>query len=210
MPITDEQWGDAVKERLNPHALDHLTHLWQYFRKGERRYQATDTVRAVTGRNPQTLEEFFLANARSFGRGSIKQLGRLEGKLSYGLIYISPSNRRSQCRPKPSFQIHLVLGYVAWLLCFGVYVGPWLRSRGRVEAHRAIATLHSFRFFGLVFILPGVVGPNLPSSFAVFAAYGDLATGVLAMLALLTVRIRTSLLAVRGRFQSRGNDRHPP
>ena len=60
----------------------------------------------------------------------------------------------------------------------------------RVEAHRAIATLHSFRFFGLVFILPGVAGPNLPADFAVFAAYWDLATGVLAMLALLTVRIR--------------------
>jgi hypothetical protein len=59
-----------------------------------------------------------------------------------------------------------------------------------VEAQRAIATLHSFRFFGLVFILPGVVGPNLPADFAVFAAYGDFATGVLAMLALLTVRIR--------------------
>jgi uncharacterized protein YbjT (DUF2867 family) len=24
-PITDEQWADAVKERINPHALDHLT-----------------------------------------------------------------------------------------------------------------------------------------------------------------------------------------
>ena len=60
----------------------------------------------------------------------------------------------------------------------------------RVEAQRAIATLHSFRFFGLVFILPGVVGPNLPASFATFAAYGDLATGLLAILALLTVRIR--------------------
>jgi hypothetical protein len=92
--------------------------------------------------------------------------------------------------PEPLFQIHLVLGYVAWLLCFGAYVWPWLKSMDRVEAQRAIATLHGFRFFGLVFILPGVVGANLPASFAVFAAYGDLATGVLAMLALLTVRIR--------------------
>src|SRR5690348_948419 len=33
-------------------------------------------------------------------------------------------------------------------------------------------------------------GPNLPASFAVFAAYWDLATGVLAMLALLTARRR--------------------
>jgi hypothetical protein len=89
------------------------------------------------------------------------------------------------------FQIHLVLGYVAWLLCFGAYILPRLRSMGRVEAHRAIATLHSFRFFGLVFILPGVVGPNLPPGFATFAAYGDFATGLLAMLALLTVRVRT-------------------
>jgi len=89
------------------------------------------------------------------------------------------------------FQIHLVLGYVAWLLCFGTYVWPKLRSMDEVEAQRAIATLHSFRFFGLVFMLPGVVGPDLPASFATFAAYGDFATGVLAMLALVTVRIRS-------------------
>ncbi len=92
--------------------------------------------------------------------------------------------------PEIIFQLHLVLGYVAWLLCFGVYILPRLRAMGRFEAHRAIATLHSFRFFGLVFILPGVVGPHLPAGFAAFAAYGDFATGVLALLALLTVRIR--------------------
>jgi hypothetical protein len=92
--------------------------------------------------------------------------------------------------PETLFRIHLVLGYVAWLLCFGAYIWPRLKAMDGVEAHRAIATLHSFRFFGLVFILPGVVGPNLPADFAVFAAWGDFATGVLAMLALLTVRIR--------------------
>ena len=66
VPITDEQWAQAVKERTNPHAIDHLTHLWQYFRKGEERFRTTDTVRAVTGRDPQTLEEFFRANAAFF------------------------------------------------------------------------------------------------------------------------------------------------
>jgi hypothetical protein len=88
------------------------------------------------------------------------------------------------------FQIHLVLGYVAWLLCFGAYIWPRLKSMEPVEAQRAIATLHSFRFFGLVFLVPGVVGPDLPASFATFAAYVDFATGLLAMLALLTIRIR--------------------
>jgi uncharacterized protein YbjT (DUF2867 family) len=67
VPITDKQWADAVNERINPHALDHLTHLWQYFRKGGENFQTTDVIRAVTGRNPQTLEEFFQANAKSMG-----------------------------------------------------------------------------------------------------------------------------------------------
>ena len=92
--------------------------------------------------------------------------------------------------PETIFRIHLVSGYVAWGLCFGAYVLPWLRSMERVNAFRAIATLHSFRFFGLVFLLPGVVGPHLPAGFTVFAAWGDFATGVLAILALLTVRFR--------------------
>jgi uncharacterized membrane protein len=92
--------------------------------------------------------------------------------------------------PETLFRIQLVLGYVAWLLCFGVYILPRLRSMDRFRAHRAIATLHSFRFFGLVFLLPGVVGSHLPSGFTTFSAYGDLTTGVLAMLALLTSRVR--------------------
>jgi hypothetical protein len=92
--------------------------------------------------------------------------------------------------PKIIFNLHLVLGYVAWMLCMNVYILPKLKAMSRIDAQRAIATLHSFRFFGLVFILPGVVGHNLPAGFAPFAAYGDLATGLLAILALVTIRMR--------------------
>jgi hypothetical protein len=88
------------------------------------------------------------------------------------------------------FQTHLVLGYLAWLLFFSVYLWPRLKAMDHFDAQRAIATLHSFRFFGLVFILPGVVGSHLPVGFATFAAHWDFATGVLAMLALLSVRAR--------------------
>ena len=92
--------------------------------------------------------------------------------------------------PEVLFPLHLALGYVAWLLCFRAYVWPRLKSMDSFEAHRAIATFHSFRFFGLVFLLPGFVGANLPQGFAGSAAYGDFATGVLAILALLTARVR--------------------
>src|SRR5580704_14499223 len=89
---------------------------------------------------------------------------------------------------KDIFNIDMTLGYLAWALCIATYVWPRLRAMDRVGAHRAIATLNSFRFFGLVFLLPGFVGPNLPQAFAAPAAYGDLATGMLAILALLKVR----------------------
>jgi len=88
------------------------------------------------------------------------------------------------------FQIQLALGYLPWLLLFVTYLWPRLRAMDPVAAHRLIATLHSFRFFGLVFLVPGVVGPGLPPGFAASAAYGDLAAGLLAMLALLSVRVR--------------------
>jgi uncharacterized protein YbjT (DUF2867 family) len=67
VPTSDEQWTGAVKDRINSHALDHLSHLWQYFRKGEARFEVTDTIRLLTGRKPQTLEEFFRANAEAIG-----------------------------------------------------------------------------------------------------------------------------------------------
>jgi uncharacterized membrane protein len=106
--------------------------------------------------------------------------------------------------PQIIFQLQLVLGYVACLLLFSTYIWPRLKSMDRFEAQRAIATFHSFRFFGLVFILPGVVGPNLPAGFAVFSAYGDLATGVLALLALFTARIRPLFWLFVGAFNVMG------
>jgi uncharacterized protein YbjT (DUF2867 family) len=70
--ITDEQWANAMQKRINAHALDHLAHLWQYFRRGDERFRATDAIRMVTGRNPQTLEEFFRAHG-GFFTGSFQE-----------------------------------------------------------------------------------------------------------------------------------------
>ena len=88
------------------------------------------------------------------------------------------------------FQLQMALGYVAWFVWMLSYGLPMARRMEPEAVLRAIATLHSFRFFGLAFIVPGVVGAGLPGGFAVFAAYGDLATGLLALMALVTFRIR--------------------
>jgi uncharacterized protein YbjT (DUF2867 family) len=69
--ITDEQWAEAMRGHINPHALDHLSHLWRYFRSTERLSEGeargvTDTIRTITGSRAQTLEDFFRANAADF------------------------------------------------------------------------------------------------------------------------------------------------
>jgi hypothetical protein len=93
-------------------------------------------------------------------------------------------------QPSLIFQIQLVLGYAAWALCFGAFVWPRLRAMDVAEAIRVVAALHSFRFFGLVFILPGIVGAGVPAGFAGPAAWGDFAAALLAMIALLAFNVR--------------------
>jgi hypothetical protein len=51
----------------------------------------------------------------------------------------------------------------------------------------ALLILHSFRFIGLAFLVPGVVSPDLPSAFARAAAYGDVIAATLALLSLLSL-----------------------
>ena len=141
-----------------------------------------------------------LGGTGGWAAGGQRRRGRV-GRREKWLYFSYTSYNEGQevnMPPVTLFRIHLLLGYVACLLCFGTYFLPKLRSMGRFEAHRVIATVHSFRFFGLVFILPGVVGPNLPAGFATFAAYGDFATGLLALLALLTARIRRITSKIRG------------
>ena len=88
------------------------------------------------------------------------------------------------------FQVQLALGYLACLLVFFTYIQPRLRAMDDFRAHRVIVTIHSFRFIGLAFLVPGVVGSGVPANFAHYAAYGDFATSLLAILALLMARVR--------------------
>jgi hypothetical protein len=54
--------------------------------------------------------------------------------------------------------------------------------------------LHSFRFIGLAFLVPGVVSPDVPSAFAQSAAYGDIIAAILALLALTSLSGRAGIV----------------
>ena len=77
-----------------------------------------------------------------------------------------------------------IFSFVAWAIVTRQYIWPALKERPRADAVRPILLLHAFRYVGLAFLLPGVVSPELPAAFARPAAYGDLITTVLALVAL--------------------------
>jgi hypothetical protein len=83
------------------------------------------------------------------------------------------------------FFVSIGFSFVAWGIVAVRYVWPQLRHRQRAEALRPLLVLHSFRFEGLAFLVPGVVSPDLPAAFAHSAAYGDFIAATLAMLTLL-------------------------
>jgi hypothetical protein len=83
------------------------------------------------------------------------------------------------------FFVSIAFSFVAWGIVTARYVWPELRLRRRAEALRPLLILHSFRFIGLAFLVPGVVSPDLPPAFAHPAAYGDLIAAILALFSLL-------------------------
>jgi hypothetical protein len=87
-----------------------------------------------------------------------------------------------------SFFGSIAFSIIAWAVVTARYIWPALRHRQRAEALRPLLILHSFRFLGLAFLVPGVVSPDLPYAFARPAAYGDLIAATLALLSLQFLR----------------------
>ncbi len=86
------------------------------------------------------------------------------------------------------FGLQLFLSLVVWGLIAKWLVTPWLETKSPHQALFWLTLPHAFRHLGMVFLVPGVVAQTLPESFAALAAYGDLVTGVLALLALIALR----------------------
>jgi hypothetical protein len=89
--------------------------------------------------------------------------------------------------PQALFGISVILSFISWGTIARRYIWPALRRVPRSEGLRPLLLLHTFRFVGLAFLIPGVVSPDLPVAFARPAAYGDLSTAILALLAVATL-----------------------
>ena len=88
------------------------------------------------------------------------------------------------------FGLQLTLSVLVFALLAKWHLAPWL---SKMPIHAALAILiipHAFRHLGMVFLVPGVTSPDIPVSFASMAAYGDLASGLMAILTLAALRHR--------------------
>ncbi len=86
------------------------------------------------------------------------------------------------------FGLQFLLSLIVYALIAKWYVAPWLAGKPVEQALVPLIFPHAFRHVGLLFLVPGVVAEPLPPEFANPAAYGDLASGVLALLALIALR----------------------
>jgi len=93
-----------------------------------------------------------------------------------------------------AFYVSIAFSVIAWGVVTARYIWPELRLRSRAEALRPLLILHSFRFIGLAFLVPGVVSPDVPSAFAQSAAYGDIIAAILALLALTSLSGRAGIV----------------
>jgi len=88
--------------------------------------------------------------------------------------------------------IHFFISYAVAFLVFGLianwYIWPSIKDRPLKSALPPFLLYACLRVNGLMFLMPGLVSPELPKAFAVPTAYGDLTAVVLALLALGCIR----------------------
>lgn len=98
-------------------------------------------------------------------------------------------------QPQLIFFVSVAFGFIVWGIVAARYIWPELRNRQRDDALRPVLILNSFRFFGLSLLIPGVVSPDLPVSFAQAAGYGDFIAAILALLTLLLLPRRAGVVS---------------
>jgi len=94
--------------------------------------------------------------------------------------------------PVVIFGIQFTLSLAAYALIAVWYVVPRLSGLPRDLALVPLLWIHAFRIVGGTILAPGAVDAAVPMDFRTMVGYGDLATALLALLALVALRARFS------------------
>jgi hypothetical protein len=82
------------------------------------------------------------------------------------------------------FAISVLTSLIVWNKIIQQYFWPRFQNVEMRKAVQPILVLHSFRFGGLSFLVPGVVHAGLNPAWAMPAAFGDFAAAILAFITL--------------------------
>jgi len=93
---------------------------------------------------------------------------------------------------RPIIGVSVLMNFLAFGVVTKLYIWPHLRIMRPEDALILLVLVHTFRFVGLSFLVPGVVSPSLPPAFARPAAYGDLVAAILAIVATLALSAHAS------------------
>ena len=93
--------------------------------------------------------------------------------------------------------LHFFISFAVAFLVFGLigkwYIWPNIKDRTLKPALTPLLLFACLRVNGLMFLIPGLVSPELTSVFAVPTAYGDLLAVLLALLALACMRFESGI-----------------
>ena len=88
------------------------------------------------------------------------------------------------------FGIQFTLSLAAYALMAWWYGAPRLARLPRELALAPLLWIHAFRVVGGTILAPGSVDASVPADFRTMIGYGDMATSLLALLALIALRFR--------------------
>ena len=82
------------------------------------------------------------------------------------------------------------LSLIVFALIAAWYIAPRLKKMETNDALVVLALIHVFRYTPMTLLVPGQVSPDVPADVATTIAYGDLTSGLLALLAVLFLHYR--------------------
>ena len=91
------------------------------------------------------------------------------------------------------FLSQFVLSLIVVGLLAKWYAAPWLAEKSLEVVLTVLIAPHAFRHLGLAFIVPALNQPGMPLDFATPAAYGDLLSGILALVVLIALKGRWAM-----------------
>ena len=86
----------------------------------------------------------------------------------------------------------MTIGIVGWVIIGRIWIVPWLRDNSLRKGLMLLTVPHIFRYIALSFLIVGVTTSPLDPRFAIPAAYGDLLSSILAVIAVLALLAKSS------------------